>query len=97
MKNSLLDLLEYQREVKQKNPSIKDEQLVDDYMTEKGYINIPTWCHDDIRSKANDLSVVLTEDDIVLISNSLEESFDAGIGVDWDQIEWAINNHLDDN
>ena len=53
------------------------------------------WCADDVLDKASDMSVKITEDEAVEILDHIEHNFDASLGVSWDTIEWAIDDHVE--
>ena len=52
------------------------------------------WCKEDILHMAKDMPVSITEVEAEEILGSIEHNFDASLGVSWDTIEWAIEDHV---
>ena len=50
----------------------------------------PTWDITDVKKKAEELEIEMTEDEMLDILNYLNENWDASIGICWDTIEMAI-------
>ena len=50
----------------------------------------PTWDITDVKKKAEELKIEMTEDEMLDILNYLDEEFDASLGINWSTVEWAI-------
>ena len=71
--------------------SIKDfstEDLINE-LANRGYVRV-FWNDEDIRMQANEMDVELTDGQVGDVAQLLEESFDASVGLNWDEIEGAI-------
>jgi hypothetical protein len=53
------------------------------------------WCLADIISKASEMGYIIEEKEAQEIAAEIESNFDATIGVNWDIIEEAINEYLE--
>ena len=53
------------------------------------------WCADDVMHKAGEMEVKITAEEADEIIHHVESAFDASIGVSWDTIEWAIDDHVE--
>ena len=62
-------------------------------LKDAGYVDT-LWHIDDIIGKAEDMNVILTEDQVNAVRADIEHNHDANYGVDWDTIESAINDAL---
>lgn len=52
------------------------------------------WCADDVMHRASEMEVKITQSEAEEIIDSVENNFDASLGVSWDTIEWAIEDHV---
>ena len=52
------------------------------------------WCADDVMHRASEMDVKITQKEAEEIIDSVEHNFDASLGVSWDTIEWAIEDHV---
>ena len=52
------------------------------------------WCAGDVLHMAKDMPVSITEGEAEEILGSIEHNFDASLGISWDTIEWAIEDHV---
>ena len=53
------------------------------------------WCADDVMHKAKEMEAEITQREAEEIIDSIEHNFDASLGVTWDTIEWAIDDHVE--
>lgn len=53
------------------------------------------WCADDVKHRASEMDVKITAEEADEIIHHVESAFDASIGVSWDTIEWAIDDHVE--
>jgi hypothetical protein len=52
------------------------------------------WCADDVMHRASQMEVKITQREAEEIIDSVAHNHDATIGVSWDTIEWAIEDHV---
>lgn len=53
------------------------------------------WDASDVKQTAkDDMEYILTDEQTINIINSLEENFDASIGIDWQIIQYAIQDEI---
>lgn len=57
------------------------------------------WCIDDVKdmSKNMEIPIKLTDDDCMDILSTVDRQHDASIGVNWNTIQWAIENHVQED
>ena len=55
------------------------------------------WTVEDIREVATNKGLSLTNDECVLILESLEDNYDASIGINWDLLNLAIDSYFHKN
>lgn len=53
------------------------------------------WCADDVMQRASQMEVKITQREAEEIIDSVAHNHDATIGVSWDTIEWAIEEHIE--
>lgn len=71
---------------------IQTEDLIQELLS-RGFIRV-LWNKDDIINTAFNLGVTLTDEQVDDVANAIEHRFDANIGVNWNVIEYHINNIL---
>lgn len=70
--------------------NFSDDQLIVE-LQNRGYIRV-LWHKDDILKVAEENDVTLTDDEINMIIEDIEESHDANYGLDWDTINDVMND-----
>jgi hypothetical protein len=73
--------------------NFSDDQLIQE-LQDRGYIRV-LWHKDDILKVAEENEVTLTDDEINMIIEDIEESHDANYGLDWDFISMKIDSVID--
>lgn len=63
-------------------------------LEKQGYIMV-FWHKDDIRSKAEEMEVELTDEQVDEIANDICRNHDAEYGINWDSIEFRIQEIVD--
>jgi hypothetical protein len=53
-----------------------------------------TWNDDDVRHVAAQMGVLLSDEQIINVLDSILHNHDPELGVTWDTIEWAIESEL---
>lgn len=64
--------------------------LEDNYDCDTEIINV-IWLGDDVRQHAEDLGIEITDEQVTQVIKWLERKFDSDSGINWDTIEFAIN------
>jgi hypothetical protein len=59
-------------------------------LKENGYFVDNMWQRDDVICQAGNMDIELTDEQIDSVMSILSKHFDAGIGINWDSIESAI-------
>lgn len=59
-------------------------------LKENGYLS-PMWHIDDIKGVAENKGVDLTKEQLLKVVDSIEHNHDANIGINWDNIDYHIN------
>jgi hypothetical protein len=52
------------------------------------------WSEEDVQHVASDMDVQISAEEADEIILHVESAFDASIGVSWDTIEWAVEDHV---
>jgi len=68
-----------------------DSEVLIQELTSRGYIRV-LWHRMDIEQEADELNVVLSEDEIISIIEDIEHYHDANYGLNWDVIRDRIDN-----
>ena len=53
------------------------------------------WSYEDVLHSASEGEIVITKDEAHEIMDEVESSFDASVGVSWDIIHWAVDDHVE--
>tara|TARA_R110002153_G_scaffold62785_6_gene168770 strand:- start:376 stop:723 length:348 start_codon:yes stop_codon:yes gene_type:complete len=53
------------------------------------------WSEEDVHHLASSMGVKITAEEADEIIHHVESAFDATVGVSWDTIEWAIDDHVE--
>ena len=86
-----LRIAEFSFKRKQKNPVEEAKQL----LRENEYLVDGLWQKDDVRYKAEEMEVDITDKQVQQVMDNLR-GFDASIGINWDTIEYEIENVIED-
>lgn len=73
--------------------NFSDDQLIQE-LQDRGYIRV-LWHKDDILKVAEENDVTLTDDEVHMIIEDIEESHDSNYGLDWDFIAMKIDSVID--
>jgi hypothetical protein len=73
--------------------NFSDDQLIQE-LQDRGYIRV-LWHKDDILKVAEENDVTLTDDEVHMIIEDIEESHDSNYGLDWDFISMKIDSVID--
>jgi hypothetical protein len=93
MKNVLVDLLKFKRQ----NPGVEnDEILVEAFMDSSDLVDVPMWNKEDIRIKAKDNGIELTEPQVNEVADLITYKHDANEGINWTVIDCYIDMVLRD-
>ena len=53
------------------------------------------WSYEDVLTHASEREIDITKDEAYEIIDHVESSFDASVGVSWDTIYWAVDDHVE--
>lgn len=70
-----------------------DDQLQKE-LNNRGWLVIDKWHRDDIIYKAEDMKIILNEDQIEAIADSIKKNHDPTTGINWDVLEFWINEQI---
>jgi hypothetical protein len=71
-----------------------DTELLINELQNRGYIRV-LWHRDDVLHKAEEMNVILHDDEIDSIMYYIENKHDANYGVNWDFIQIIIDDVID--
>jgi hypothetical protein len=70
-------------------------ELAKQVLQNSGYLLVNAWHVDDIKSRAKQNKQKLTKEDLKKVVEFIENNHDANSGMNWDFIDYAINEVLE--
>ena len=78
--------------MKNKLDAIQTEDLIQE-LIKRGFIRV-LWHKDDIEIRLNSLEYKFSDYDVACIAENIQDTFDAEIGLNWNTIDFNIDNHF---